>query len=142
MFSISCQECFYRIFQPNTPIIGLNALRRYIESRTRGNDPSLQNMLFWVCMIFYDNLVDGIVSDDSSWSVSSSDFSLITFLYLKLLRQKMMPQITTQATTNVIIDSTSCNVESISFSRVDVEMCGAWNILPHLVWEFSRLQEW
>ena len=139
MFSISCQECFCRIFQPNTPIIGLNALRRYIESRTRGNDPSLQNMLFWVCMIFYDNLVDGIVSDGSSWSVSSSDFSLITFLYLKLLRQKMMPQITTQATTNVIIDNTSCNVESISFRRVDEGMCGAWNILPHLVWEFSRL---
>ena len=139
MFSISCQECFYRIFQPNTPIIGLNALRRYIESPTRGNDPSLQNMLFIVCMISYDNLVDGIVSDDSSWSVSSADFSLITFLYLKLLRQKMMPQITTQATTNVIIDNTSCNVESSSFRRVDAGMCGAWNILSHLIWEFSRL---
>ena len=139
MFSISCQECFYRIFQPNTPIIGLNALRRYIESRTRGNDPSLQNMLFWVCIIFYDNLVGGIVSDDSNWSVSSSDFSLITLLYLKLLRQKMMPQITTQATTNVINDNTSCNVESSSFRRVDAGMCGAWNILSHLIWEFSRL---
>ena len=139
MFSISCQECFYRIFQPNTPIIGLNALWRYIESPTRGNDPSLQNMLFLVCIIFYDNLVGGIVSDDSSWSVSSSDFSLITFLYLKLLRQKMMPQITTQATTNVIIDNTSCNVESISFRRVDVGICGAWNILFHLTRELSCL---